>query len=68
MALTAWQLDNWFRYIPGVGAGFLYLWSFKSAARIMGQANDKVLIAHLEAMHQRYQLRRFWTFAHPAIY
>ena len=68
MALTALTVDNWFRYVPAVGAGFLYLWSFKSAARIMQQANDRVLMEHLAGMHQRYQLRQFWTFAHPAIY
>lgn len=68
LATAAVVTENWTRYAMGLGAGGLYVVSFKAAARVMNEKNLAIRKARLEEINAAYSLNTFWSFAHPAIY
>ncbi len=65
---AAVMTQNWTRYAMGLGAGGLYVVSFKAAARMMEERNLAIRKARLAELGAAYSLDTFWSFAHPAIY
>ena len=68
LALGAFMVDNWTRYVMGAGAAGLYVWSYQAAGRGMARGNERILQEYLAGVHQQYSIRMFWRFGHPAIF